>query len=367
MSLVKKLNLLYGWKIVAETSTNLPDCTLIIPTYRRPGELLALLEKLTEISDVPGEVIIVDGSPDDTVDQTVRLWTEGRSISFDLVFINSPAGLTRQRNVGIDASTREYIFFLDDDCIPEANYFRAIRQVFLNDTSHRIGAVRGFLTNGIQKPMTQLWRLRFALGVLPKSEPGRYHPSGTSGTWDMVPPFSGIRPIDVLAGGASAYRRQVFEKHRFSEFFYGYAQGEDLEMSLRIGKDWELVVCGDARLFHDHAESGRPAGFPRGRMAVRNRHFIWKRHSPDASLTDRIRFWGDHLLVTFYYLAGFLVRPWRGYFLAYAAGTMLGAIECLVSPPKHREPPAEREHDFRLKSLAPKQKISPEQSTCLPA
>jgi GT2 family glycosyltransferase len=352
---------LAGWRAPATEWNTQADCTLIVPTYRRPQEMVALLQTLTKLADTPGEVVIVDGSPDESVAVAVKEWLARQSLSFDLVYVKSPPGLTRQRNVGLDASRGEIIYFLDDDCLPEPGYFGSMRQVFRDDHAHEIGAVRGFLTNGIQTPLTRLWQLRHKLGIVPRGEPGTYYPSGTSGSWNMVAPFKGVRPVSVLAGGAAAYRREVFLKHRFSEFFYGYAQGEDLEMSLRIGKDWKLVVCGDARVNHNHAEGGRPAGFPRGRMAVRNRYFIWKRHSPRAQAGDRLRFWADHLLIIAYYLTGFITHPWRGYFLAYAWGTLYGALECLIAPPRHEEPPVRREYNFKFeerRTAVPEEKAS---------
>lgn len=324
---------------------------MIVPTYRRPKEIIELLTWLTRLPDQPGEVIIVDGSPRLTVNVVVQQWARTRDLQFDIVYISSPPGLTRQRNVGIDAATRDLIFFLDDDCLPEPGYFAEIQNVFAEDKTGDVGAVRGFLTNGINKPLTRLWRLRGMLGIVPTGVPGQYHPCGASGTWDMVAPFRGVRRIDILAGGASAYRRQVFLKHRFSEFFYGYAQGEDLEMSLRIGKDWKLLVCGDARVNHNHAEGGRPAGFPRGQMAFRNRYFIWKRHSPDAAFKHRVQFWADHMLVIIYNLLVFAARPWRPYNFSYVMGTIRGIIDCLVSPPRHTEPPAQQKYEFYLSEL----------------
>jgi GT2 family glycosyltransferase len=343
---------LRGWKI-SGASGGLRDCALIVPTYRRPVEIVKLLRCLTKLPDLPGEVLIIDGSPDRSVDAVVREWVAGHQFPFELVFIHSPAGLTRQRNVGIDATRREFIFFLDDDCVPEPGYFAALREVFVQDRERQIGAVRGFLTNGINKPLTRLWRLRYALGLVPRGEPGRYHSCGTSGTWDLVEPFRGVRQVDVLAGGASAYRREVFSAHRFSEFFSGYAQGEDLEMSLRLGRHWRLAVCGEARVKHDHAENGRPAGFARGRMAARNRYFIWKRYSPHARLIDRGRFWADHGLSMAYYLAAFLTRPWQSYFLGFAVGTFYGAAECWINPPYYIEPAARPQYAFAVAKLFP--------------
>lgn len=343
------LCLLNGWRKQGEDSTACRDCTLIVPTYRRPKEIVALLNLLTTLPDIPGEVVVVDGSPEDSVNNKISEWGKVRQLPFDLVYVKSPPGLTRQRNVGLDACSRGFIFFLDDDCLPERGYFGSIRNVFVEDRRGEIGAVRGFLTNGINKPLTLIWKLRYALKLVPRGEPGRYHACGTSGTWDSVPRFNGIREIDVLAGGASAYRSEVFQKHRFSEFFYGYAQGEDVEMSRRMARDWKLVICGDALVDHHHQDTGgRPSGFPRGRMVVRNRYFIWKRHSPEAGIKDGIRFWGDHLLIFLYNLLGFCRHPSQQYFLSYAFGIFYGFIESLIVPPHYEEPPAKKQFEVRL-------------------
>lgn len=348
-----RLQQLHGWRKPASRPNALSDCVLIIPTYRRPMEIIRLLDLVASLSDAPGEVLVVDGSPERDVDAAIQAWAREHELPFELSYVSSPPGLTRQRNVGLDASTRDFVFYLDDDCLPELGYFRAMRQVFREDTGGRVGGVRGFMTNGIDKPLTRMWRLRFALKLVPHGRPGEYFPCGSSATWDMVPPFRGTRPVDVLAGGVSAYRRQVFAKHRFSEFFYGYAQGEDLEMSLRIGKDWKLLVCGDARLDHHHAAGGRPKGFAMGKMSVRNRYFIWKRHSPNCRVIDNMRFWLDHALMIVYNAASFLLRPWRPYNLCYAAGTCAGIVNCLISPPRHEEPPARRVYEVAWEELDP--------------
>lgn len=344
---------LHGWRQSQGEISTMSDCTLIVPTYRRPTEMLRLLRVVAMLDDAPAEFIIIDGSPDESVQVAIKEWAFGRELPFDLIYVKSPPGLTRQRNVGLDVCSREFVYFLDDDCLPEPGYFESIRQVFVADKERQIGAVRGFLINGVGQSVKPLWRLRFALRIVPRGEPGHYHPCGTSGTWDAILPFTGTREVHVLAGGASAYRREVFEKHRFSEFFYGYAQGEDFEMALRIGKDWKLVVCGDARVDHRHAESGRPAGIPRGRMAARNRFFIWRRHSPSPGALNCIRFVADHFLSAFYHLACFVFRPWRPYYLGFAVGTIMGMCEWFISPPKHSEGIACTEYAFNLQELNP--------------
>jgi glycosyltransferase involved in cell wall biosynthesis len=299
-----------------------------------------LLAHLMALADRPGEVVVVDGSPDRQTAEAIAAWARDRPVPFRLVYIESPSGLTRQRNVGVDASRGEIVFFLDDDCRPQPGYFRAIREVFRNDRTGEVGAVGGSLINEMNRPLSWRWRLRFALRLVPRGEPGWYYPTATSVPRALVAPFSGTRPTDVLPGAAFACRREVLRRHRFSEFFNGYSQGEDLEMSLRIGQDWRLVWSGDARAIHEPAPGGRPRSFRKGRMEVRHRYFIWRRYTPRPNWGCRVKLWLDFLLIGACSLA-------RGQ-VAHAGGVLYGAAECLVRSPRYTEPPTRQEYEFSL-------------------
>jgi len=340
---------LTGWRAPAVVERGLPDCTLVVPTWKRPGPMADLLAALAQLPDPPAEVIVVDGSPDTATSDALRAVG---GLPFELKYIRSPAGLTRQRNVGVDASTREYVFFLDDDCRPAPEYFRRIRDIFLADTAGKIGAVRGFLINGAKLPVGAMWRWRARLGICGTS-PGQYYPTGMTWTWNETVPFAGTRPVDVLAGGAAAYRRAVFGKYRFSEFFAGYSAGEDLEMSRRIAADWELVASGEALVDHRHAAGGRPGGFAFGRMAIRNRYFIWRRHSPRVGVGVWLKFGLDLVLVVGRELGSAVAGPNRGAALQRGLGTVWGGLVCLVAPPRYAEPPARREYEFALTEIVP--------------
>ena len=176
-------------------------------------------------------------------------------------------------------------------------------------------------------------------------QPGQYYPTATSIPKGRVKPFSGVRPIDIVPGGAVGYRRRVFDDSRFSLFFDGYAQGEDLEMSLRIGRRWKLAWSGDAHVGHFHAPGGRPDPVKKGRMEVRNRFFIWKRHSADAAWRDRVRFWLDIAFVFVCDLGYVVARAPRWDHFRHAIGVARGAIGCVLAPPRYEEPPSRREYE----------------------
>jgi GT2 family glycosyltransferase len=338
--------LLPGWHIPAKASGAFADCSLIVATYKRPEETMILVQALAQRSDVPAEVVIADGCPEMNLGQRLASWMAEAATPFDLVYVRCPAGLTRQRNIGIDLSTRKYVFFLDDDSLPLDNYFLEIRKTFNDDSERKIGAVGGSVVNELDRPISRRWKLRLALGIVPKVQPMTYAACGTSTPKGLLSRFRGVQQVDVLPGCALAFRREVLEQHRFSSFFDGYSQGEDLEMSLRVAADWTVVCCGDAEVLHHPAIAGRPPSFTKGRMEVRNRFFIWKRHRPATRPIDRLRFWSDIALLIIFDILHWLRRPWRASHLAHAAGLLRGACECVITPSCYPEPAAHKEYSL---------------------
>lgn len=339
---------LLGWRHPGAHSGTFSDCSLVVATYKRPQEVRKLIEALRQLPDLPAEVVIVDGSPDEATGEALTDPAQLDGLPFDLVYVRSPAGLTRQRNVGIDASRGRYLFFLDDDCLPEPGYFRNLRAVLVEDRALQVGAVSGSFVGEAGQDLGWRWRLRFWLGIVPRGEPGRYYPTGTSIPRGFIPAFTGCRSVEMVPGGASVYRREVLLQHRFSKFFYGYAQGEDLEMSLRIGRTWKLLWSGDARVLHNHVASGRPSSVQKGRMEVRNRYFIWRRHSPQVRWKHRVLFWTDIALILALDLGGYAAHPTKSWYLSHAWGIISGACSCWTATPEYNEPPAAAEYELHL-------------------
>jgi len=336
---------LSGWRATATTVGGLTDCSLVVPTYERPEAITTLLDALLLLADTPADVTVVDGSRGGATDEALETWIARNSPRFDLSYVRSPAGLTLQRNVGVDASTGAFVFFLDDDCVPEAGYFQAIRDVFARDTTGRVGAVAGAIVNNMGGTLSWRWRMRFALRLAQRAAPGSYLNSGVSLPITHVERFTGTRRVQVVPGGAVAYRRAVLDRQRFSLYFSGYAQGEDLEMSLRIARDWTLLWCGDAHVSHNHAPQGRPNAAKKGRMEVRNRYFIWKRHAT-PTVADSVRFWLDFVYGVGVDVLECVAHPASIAPLQHAGGVLGGLFSCLSDPPRYDQPPVRREYEI---------------------
>ena len=163
MSRPAAMTTLSGWCAPASRAGALEECSLIIATYNRHSELMRQLNALLEVPDPPAEVVVVDGRPEAEFSDRLRDWTGKHAIPFDLRYVESPPGLTRQRNVGVDISTRDYLFFLDDDAVPLPGYFAEMRRVLMEDRERHVGGLAGCVING---------GLRAYFGARPKILPG---------------------------------------------------------------------------------------------------------------------------------------------------------------------------------------------------
>lgn len=326
-----------GWRIPMGKSPQLNDCCLIVATYCRPEDVRSLLLRLLRMRNVPAEVAIIDASPGAETEQVVSEIANSSCLGFELIYARSPKGLTRQRNAGIDISTRPIAFFLDDDALPMGEYFAEIRQVFIEDAAETIGAVGVCATNEMDKRIPLRWRIRRGLRLVPRNEPFIYNDVGTSAPTGLLKPFSGIRDVDLFPGYAFAVRRTVFNAMRFSEFFDGYSYGEDVEMALRIRRNWRVVNCGHARVVHNVSPGGRPAAYDKGQMEVVNRYFIWNRYSSGAALLDKIRFRLDLCFLFLIDVVWFVAHPWRRHYLSHAFGLLSGVVSCTQAVPEWQE------------------------------
>ena len=335
-----------GWRAHPRASGGLDDASLIVATYQRPAEIEELIIHLATMNDAPSEVLVLDSSPNRETEQAaMRALERASRRPFELIYVQSPKGLTRQRNVGIDISRNRFVYFLDDDAKPFDGYFEHMRKILLNDADEAIAAVGACIINEIDKPMSRRWRIRRSLRLVPKTDPYIYNHVGTSAPTALLKPFHGYRDVDIFAGGACLIRRQVLEMERFSEFFQGYSYGEDLEMSLRIRRKWRIVCCGDAHVWHYGVvrTGGRPSGFTKGRMEINNRYLIWRRYSSHTTILNKIRFHADLLFLFLMDLAWLSVQP-KYWHLSHAFGLVSAAVTCAISPPVWLEPPPVRRY-----------------------
>lgn len=255
-----------------------PGVTLAVCTMSRPASFLRLLESVERQAPRPEQVVVVDASSDDATERALREFLVNLAAfpetSYERV-TGDAIGLTRQRNRAVRLAQFDLIVFFDDDIELLPGCLGELTRVH-RESQEPICGVAAVLENGLSSP-TPLWRLRRALGVVPTLEPGRYCRSGMSTPWAFLDGGRKLVQGDWLPGCAMMWRTDVARDLRFDESFCGYAQGEDLEFSLRAAGYGRLLVATDARCLHLHEPAGRPDHYRLGYMAIRNRWEIHRR------------------------------------------------------------------------------------------
>ena len=120
--------------------------TIVVPTFRRPEHLRACLQGISR-NDYPRddfEVVVVDdgsGAPPHNVVQSFE-----RVINARLITLPENCGPATARNLGAAQARGTWLVFLDDDCIPERDWLRALERKLESEPQLLVG---GGLRNGV--------------------------------------------------------------------------------------------------------------------------------------------------------------------------------------------------------------------------
>ncbi|ESU22189.1 glycosyl transferase [Flavobacterium enshiense DK69] len=303
----------------------------------------------------PGEIIIVDGSPDEFT-RDMLSQNSFENLKYYLV----PAehrGLTKQRNYGIKKvdSLSEIVCFLDDDTILEPNYFEEIAKTYVSNPlalgvggyitnevswtkieSNHVPCIKEFYYDGWKRKEGSRFVWRKKLGLDSNRPPG-YLPEFSHGrSIGFLPPSGKVYEVEQLMGGVSSFRKGVFDHFQFSTYFEGYGLYEDAEFTLRLSKTGKLFVNTLARLGHYHDSAGRPNKFSYGKMVVRNGWFVWRAKHSAPSLKSILKWHLITLLLTAIRMGNVLTTTKRKEAFTESAGRLLGWISLFFSKPKHR-------------------------------
>jgi glycosyltransferase involved in cell wall biosynthesis len=305
---------------------NPPRISVVTPTLFRPEEVAGLLESLAGQELLPAEVILVDGAPDDDKRTESLLREIGSSQPFACRYIRHTGGTAIQRNAGIEVASGDLVAFIDDDIRLDPPFFRRIADVFGADREESVGGIVGYRRNEFfdgRKRRRWVWYRR--LRLLRTYEPGRYDfDSGYPINANMQPPFQGVRGVDFMTTACAVWRRQVLDRGlRFDPFFRDYGVLEDAHFSLRAGRQWQLLQCGDAQCVHLSSPRGRENRRKVGYKSVVNYYYVFRDVCGPLDWRRRLRFWRFQLFELFRIGAGGLLAR-RGSTLSELRGRLEG-------------------------------------------
>lgn len=291
--------------------------SLIICTYQRPISLTNLLQSIQSQSLHPDQVIVVDGSEDNST-EAFLLGSEFENLEYYHVDVTLK-GLTKQRNFGVSKvlDNTDIVFFLDDDTILDYDYFEQILRTY--QKFPKAVGVSGYISNEVSwkkvskdyKPLRTEYKfdnwvrtnssrfiLRHFFGLAPDVPPG-YMPEFSHGySISYLPPSGKIYEVGMLMGGIASYKKSLLKEISFSSYFEGYGLYEDADFSIRASGRGKLFVNTSAKLEHHHASEGRPNMYKYGKMVVRNGWYVWRVKTPCPSIRASMKWHSITFLLT---------------------------------------------------------------------
>jgi GT2 family glycosyltransferase len=265
---------------------------IVVCTQQRAGSLTRFLNSLAVQDRKPDELIIVDASEDGATEEMLRQFLEITKVADRCLYFrvsDDLKGITHQRNFALRWVTTDLVVFFDDDVELLPNCLGEMERVH-REAEQPVAGVGAFMRNQAW-PLTDswVWRARRRLRLVADLQPGRYHRSGISIPWNL-PSLDGVIEGDWLPGCAMMWKTAIAREVEFYDGFGGYAQGEDLEFSLRARRHGRLLVSGAAHVIHYYEASGRPKQFTKGYMSIYNRYQIHCRALSDRTWRDAVWF-----------------------------------------------------------------------------
>lgn len=242
---------------------------IVVATKGRAKETYVLLDYLQQQTKAPVHIVVV-GSEARDVD---GLATHPSTIAGQTSIILASAGLTIQRNAGLDALQVHtaglapedwFVTFYDDDFRPAQDWV-ASAAVALSDDRQLVGITGNVLADGVGSEF----------GV---SEPDALdYLSGKKAAEPHWASATQITPQTGLYGCNMAYRGTVASALRFDENLPMYGWQEDFDYSSRARQFGHLILLPSCQGVHLGVSTGRTSGVRFGYSQIANPIFLLRK------------------------------------------------------------------------------------------
>lgn len=235
--------------------------SIVISTYGRERDLEAAFSSILDQTLSPKEVIIVDDTPDDSIERVIRQ-SEGAfgARKIRLYYIRNPRerGIVTARNVGAERAIGDIVLFMDDDVVLDKEYLREVSKVY--ETHPRAKGVQGFPLGSLYqagKPgLLNAFKRTFFLTSISRDRCAMLRSFKST----FPASVSELSECDWLSGCNQSFRRSVLTEYHRDEKLKRYSAGEDADLSFRIHKAFPhaLYITPTARFVHNFSQTSRP-------------------------------------------------------------------------------------------------------------
>lgn len=263
------------------------NSSFVIATRNRPNDLLTTVRSLVAQTVLPAELVIVDSSDETPTRTEIEALCSSAGIKLDFHH-PAPRGLTVQRNVGIDRSSGDPVFFVDDDVWLDPDCHEEV----LNEYERwgpELGGVRATPKRPARPSLgTRIYRRIFGIGGWWPEASGKVRPGFYA---EGVSDSAGVRRIEYFNGWFMSYRREVFDHERFDEALAGYGYKEDIDFSYRVSRRYTLVQTPAARCDHLKSDASRMSSHQLQRMNLANQFYLHRKLMPQTLFHKAALWW----------------------------------------------------------------------------
>ncbi|MGH2752252.1 MAG: glycosyltransferase family 2 protein [Actinomycetota bacterium] len=250
----------------------------VIATRNRPDDLARTVESLLVQSVLPAELCIVDSSDETPTRPQIEKLCDDAGLKLDYHH-PAPRGLTVQRNVGIDRTQGDPVFFIDDDVALAPECHEAVLAEY-GKWGPELGGVRATPVRPARPSRsTILYRKVFGIGGWWPESSGKVRPGFYA---EGVSDSAGVRKIEYFNGWFMSFRRAVFTHERFDEALSGYGYKEDIDFSYRVSRRYTLVQTPKARCDHLKSDTSRLNSHQLQRMNLANQFYLHRKLMPQT-------------------------------------------------------------------------------------
>ena len=257
----------------------------VIATRNRPDSLLATVKSLVAQTELPAELCVVDSSEEAPRRAEIEALCADAGVDVDYHH-PAPAGLCRQRNIGVDRTSGDPVVFIDDDVELQPDCHERLVAHYARD--ERVGAVCGSdLVPDSYPSLYVFWRRAFGLSTWTTKGTGKMKPSFYV---DAISRAAESREVEYMNGWLMSCRREVLQEERFDDAMPGYGQKEDIDFGYRVSRKWKVIKASDATGVHHQIATSRLNAYDLAKMSVENQFYLHRKNMPQ-SIRHRAALW----------------------------------------------------------------------------
>ena len=181
--------------------------TAAVPCYNGEEFIDSCIDSLFNQTVKPDQIILVNDGSEDSSEEKIK-----KHENVELINHVKNLGLAEARNTAIKNSIGDIIVFIDSDARAHPDFIEMLLECYSEED---IVGVGGEAFEGNLVSVYDMWR--------------SYH--AYQGQKEKV-----VKKVDIIAGVASSYRRDIFEKVGLFDPEFR-TNGEDMEFGLRVKKE----------------------------------------------------------------------------------------------------------------------------------